>query len=136
MGLLIVQPDAISDMKKFSQLNKEYKDLEKVVKKYDEYSRVLQGIKGSKEILEQEKDQLRMLTMQALGCVGLGARKALPALINIAMDKNETVPMRCQAIGAITSIGRDMPEAIAALNRLVADPDEQIRSAAALAVEK
>ncbi|HZY78587.1 MAG TPA: peptide chain release factor 1 [Cyclobacteriaceae bacterium] len=54
---LIVQPDAISDMKKFSQLNKEYKDLEKVVKKYDEYSRVLQGIKGSKEILEQEKDQ-------------------------------------------------------------------------------
>jgi peptide chain release factor 1 len=57
VGQLIVQPDAISDMKRFSQLNKEYKDLEKVVKKYDEYSRVLQGIKGSKEILEQEKDQ-------------------------------------------------------------------------------
>jgi len=57
VALLIVQPDAISDMKKFSQLNKEYKDLEKVVKKYDDYSRVLQGIKGSKEILEQEKDQ-------------------------------------------------------------------------------
>ena len=57
VGQLIVQPDAISDIKKFSQLNKEYKDLEKVVKKYDEYSRVLQGIKGSKEILEQEKDQ-------------------------------------------------------------------------------
>jgi peptide chain release factor 1 len=57
VGQLIVQPDAISDMKKFSQLNKEYKDLEKVVKKYDEYARALQGIKGSKEILEQEKDQ-------------------------------------------------------------------------------
>jgi peptide chain release factor 1 len=57
VGQLIVQPDAISDMKKFSQLNKEYRDLQKVVNKYDEYAHVLQGIKGSKEILEQEKDQ-------------------------------------------------------------------------------
>jgi peptide chain release factor 1 len=57
VGQLIVQPDAISDMKRFSQLNKEYRDLEKVVKKYDEYSHVLKGMRGSKEILEQEKDQ-------------------------------------------------------------------------------
>jgi peptide chain release factor 1 len=54
---LIVQPDAVSDMKKFSQLNKEYKDLEKVVKKYDEYSRTLSGIKQAKELLEKEKDE-------------------------------------------------------------------------------
>ena len=54
---LIVQPDAVSDMKKFSQLNKEYKDLEKVVRKYDEYSRALSGIRQAKEILEKEKDE-------------------------------------------------------------------------------
>ncbi len=54
---LIVQPDAVSDMKKFSQLNKEYKDLEKVVKKYDEYSKTLSGIKQAKELLEKEKDE-------------------------------------------------------------------------------
>jgi peptide chain release factor 1 len=54
---LIVQPDAVSDMKKFSQLNKEYKDLEKVVKKYDEYSKALSGIKHAKELLEKEKDE-------------------------------------------------------------------------------
>ncbi|HMJ69543.1 MAG TPA: peptide chain release factor 1 [Cyclobacteriaceae bacterium] len=57
VGQLIVQPDAISDMKRFSRLNKEYRDLEKVVDKYNEFARVLQGIRGSKEILEQEKDQ-------------------------------------------------------------------------------
>jgi peptide chain release factor 1 len=57
VGQLIVQPDAISDMKKFSQLNKEYKDLEKVVRKYDEYSRALSGIKQAKEILEKEKEE-------------------------------------------------------------------------------
>lgn len=54
---LIVQPDAVSDMKKFSQLNKEYKDLEKVVKKYDEYSKALSGIRQAKELLEKEKDE-------------------------------------------------------------------------------
>jgi peptide chain release factor 1 len=57
VGLLIVQPDAISNMKKFSQLNKEYRDLEKVVRKYDEYSRALSGIRQAKEILEKEKDE-------------------------------------------------------------------------------
>ena len=54
---LIVQPDAVTDMKKFSRLNKEYKDLEKVVKKYNEYSRAILGIKQSKELLEKEKDE-------------------------------------------------------------------------------
>ncbi len=57
VGQLIVQPDAISDMKKFSQLNKEYRDLEKVVKKYDEYSHALSGIRHAKELLEKEKDE-------------------------------------------------------------------------------
>jgi peptide chain release factor 1 len=37
VGQLIVQPDITADMKKFMELNKEYKDLEKIVLKYDEY---------------------------------------------------------------------------------------------------
>ncbi len=56
VGQLIVQPDAMADMKQFSKLNKEYKDLEKIVKKYEAYSLVLSNIKGSKEILQNEKD--------------------------------------------------------------------------------
>ena len=31
VGQLIVQPDAMADMKQFSKLSKEYKDLEKIV---------------------------------------------------------------------------------------------------------
>ncbi|MCD6333162.1 MAG: PCRF domain-containing protein, partial [Bacteroidales bacterium] len=33
----IADPDVISDMKRYVQLNKEYKELEKVVKAYHEY---------------------------------------------------------------------------------------------------
>lgn len=54
---LIVQPDAMSDMKKYGQLNKEYKDLEKVVKKYEEYQLVRENITNTKQIIDKEKDQ-------------------------------------------------------------------------------
>ena len=57
VGQLIVQPDAMTDMKIYSKLNKEYKDLEKIVKVYDEYSDVLGNINSSKEILKNEKDE-------------------------------------------------------------------------------
>ncbi len=56
VGQLIVQPDAMSDMKKYSQLSKEYKDLEKIVTKYKEYSDVISNIDNAREVLKTEKD--------------------------------------------------------------------------------
>src|SRR5690606_35839168 len=56
VGQLIIQPDAMSDMSKYTQLSKEYKDLEKIVEVYREYKLVLDNIKSSKEILDREKD--------------------------------------------------------------------------------
>ncbi len=56
VGQLIVQPDATSDMKRYSKLSKEYKDLDKIVTKYHEYLKVLSDIKGAKELLSTEKD--------------------------------------------------------------------------------
>ena len=56
VGQLLVQQDIMSDMKKYSQLSKEYKDLEKVVLKFNEYQKVRQNIAEAKEILSNEKD--------------------------------------------------------------------------------
>jgi peptide chain release factor 1 len=53
---LIVQPEAMADMQKYSKLSKEYKDLEKVVKKYDEYLLVQENIRNAKQLLASEKD--------------------------------------------------------------------------------
>lgn len=57
VGQLIVQPDAMSDMKAYSKLSKEYKDLEKIVKRFDEYQNVLDNLKSTKELLKTEKDE-------------------------------------------------------------------------------
>ena len=54
---LIVQPDIIADMDNYAKLNKEYRDLEKIVNKYNEYLLVTGNIKSAKEVLETEKDE-------------------------------------------------------------------------------
>ncbi|MFA5245188.1 MAG: peptide chain release factor 1 [Pedobacter sp.] len=49
-------PATMSDMKRFAQLNKEYKDLTKIVDEYKIYSNVISNIEANKEILANEKD--------------------------------------------------------------------------------
>jgi peptide chain release factor 1 len=56
VGQLLMQPATMSDVKKFSQLSKEYKDLEKIVKKYDALTGVQRHLQQAKEVLEKEKD--------------------------------------------------------------------------------
>lgn len=67
VGLLLAQPDTVSDRKKFSQLGKEYRDLEKVVVKYNQYQKVLDGLRQAKELLQKEKDpEMRELAKMEL----------------------------------------------------------------------
>jgi peptide chain release factor 1 len=67
VGQLLVQPDTMTDMKKFGQLNKEYRDLEKVVKKYDQFTKSVKSLKYAREVLEKEKDpELRELAKMEL----------------------------------------------------------------------
>jgi len=67
VGQLLVQPETVKDQKKFHQLSKEYKDLEKVVLKYDQYQAALNGMQNAKEILQKEKDaELRELAKMEL----------------------------------------------------------------------
>ncbi len=57
VGTLITDPAVIADMKRFVKLNKEYRDLEKIVTTRAEYVKALNGIEEAKELLETEQDQ-------------------------------------------------------------------------------
>jgi peptide chain release factor 1 len=50
-------PAAVSDMKRFARLNKEYRDLSPVVAKYREYKNLTDNIASAKELLKTEKDE-------------------------------------------------------------------------------
>ena len=53
---LIIQPDIITDQKRYAQLSKEYKDLGDVVKKGDEYQVLVNNIEEAKEIIADGSD--------------------------------------------------------------------------------
>ena len=53
VGQLLGQPDTMKDMKRFSQLSKEYRDLEKIVLKYNQLKEVLLNI-SDKPMLNQK----------------------------------------------------------------------------------
>lgn len=57
VGKQIVDPDVISDMKRYVQLNREYKDLSPVVDAYKSYKDVIDNIASAKDIIKQEKDE-------------------------------------------------------------------------------
>jgi peptide chain release factor 1 len=57
VGQLLVQPDTMNDIKKFSQLSKEYRDLEKIVVKYNELTLASRHLQQAKEVLQKEKDE-------------------------------------------------------------------------------
>jgi len=54
---MLSQPDVVGDMKRFTQLNREYKELQKIVDKYYEYRDLVGNIENNKQLLSKEKDE-------------------------------------------------------------------------------
>ena len=63
---LIIQPDIISDKKRYIQISKEYKDLKKVIDKGEVYKNLIANKSEAQEIISIEKDDemIEMAKMQ------------------------------------------------------------------------
>ena len=53
----LASPDVISDMKKYVQLNKQYKELAPVIKAGQEYKMMVDELEMAKDIIANEKDE-------------------------------------------------------------------------------
>jgi peptide chain release factor 1 len=63
----IIQPEVVSDAKRYSKLSKDYKDMEKIVVQYKAYQKLLKDIAGAKELISTEKDEdLREMAKEEL----------------------------------------------------------------------
>ncbi len=62
IGSQLMAPDVMSNMKKYIQLNKEYKELKPIIQAYNDYRTTLSNIDSAREILASEKDE-EMLEM-------------------------------------------------------------------------
>lgn len=64
---MLSQPEVVSDMKRFTQLNREYRDLQKVVDKYFVYKNLMGNIDNCRDVLSNEKDaELREMAKSEL----------------------------------------------------------------------
>lgn len=67
VGTLITDPAVIADMKRFVKLNKEYRDLEKIVSTREKYIKALNGVEEAKELLDTEQDpEMREMAREEL----------------------------------------------------------------------
>jgi peptide chain release factor 1 len=67
LGIALTNPEIVSDNKRFSQISREYRKLEKIVGTYKVYRSVLDGIAFAREILEMESDEdLRSMAKEDL----------------------------------------------------------------------
>ena len=53
---LITDPSVIADVKRYIQLNKEYKNLEPIAEAHKKYKQIISNIADARAILEVEKD--------------------------------------------------------------------------------
>ncbi|MDY3979571.1 MAG: peptide chain release factor 1 [Tidjanibacter sp.] len=63
IGQQMSDPEVISDMKRFVQLNKDYKELKPIVETAERYRRATNGLAEAKDILANEKDDDDMREM-------------------------------------------------------------------------
>ena len=57
IGQQMTDPEVIGDMKKFVQLNKEYKELKPIIETSDRYRTAVNNLREAKDILANEKDE-------------------------------------------------------------------------------
>ena len=98
---LIIQPDVISDQKRYSSLNKEYSDLGKVVAVFDQYMNAKNSIEEADEIIatESDKDMVDLAKMEKQESLALIPKleedlKILLIPKDPADDKNVMVELR------------------------------------------
>lgn len=61
IGVALTNPEVVSDNKRFSQLSKEYRSLEKIVVASNQYKRLLSDLEFNREALMGDDDELREL---------------------------------------------------------------------------
>ena len=57
VGRLLTESNVVTDMKRYIQLSKEYKELKPIIKVYKEYKDLISNIATAKDILATEKDE-------------------------------------------------------------------------------
>jgi peptide chain release factor 1 len=66
LGVALSNPEIVNDNRKYKQLSKEYRSLEKIVNVRDQYAKVLDDIDFNKEMINSDDDEMKALAKEEL----------------------------------------------------------------------
>jgi peptide chain release factor 1 len=66
LSVALSNPEIVSDNKKYKQLSKEYRNLEKIVIERDKYAKTLDEIEFNKEVISSDDEEMRELAKEEL----------------------------------------------------------------------
>jgi len=89
LGVALTNPEIVSDNKRFSQISKEYRKLEKIVDVYKVYRNCIDSLDFAREVLETESDEeLRMLAKEDLEKLGTQKEGLEEEMRNLLIPKD------------------------------------------------
>lgn len=66
LGISLSNPEIVNDNRKYKQLSKEYRNMEKIVKVRNEYAKVIDDIEFNREMINSDDEEMRELAKQEL----------------------------------------------------------------------
>lgn len=88
IGVALTNPEVVSDNKRFSQLSKEYRSLEKIVVAYEQYKRVLSDVEFNREALMGDDEELRELAKAETADLDLKKEELEKQIRNMLIPKD------------------------------------------------
>ncbi len=62
----MADPSVLADMDRYTRINKEYKDLQEVVSKYQDYRLILESIRSTREMLDEPDEEMKEMAQLEL----------------------------------------------------------------------
>ena len=66
LGVSLSNPEIVNDNRKYKQLSKEYRSIEKIVNVRNEYAKVIDDIDFNREMINSDDEEMRELAKQEL----------------------------------------------------------------------
>lgn len=88
LAIALTNPEIVSDNKRYSAMSKEYRSLEKIVIKRNEYVKVLDDIGFNKEVLQSDDEEMRDMAKQELPTLEENKEQLEKELRNMLIPKD------------------------------------------------
>jgi len=88
IGVALTNPEVVNDNKRFSQLSKEYRSLEKIVLAYEQYKRILSDVEFNREALMGDDEELRELAKVETDTLDLRKEELEKQIRNMLIPKD------------------------------------------------